>query len=180
MATDTPAESALLLAVAAAEPAVAPHRKDHDLSARLGVPAHVTVAYPFKPWARVDAGELSVLAALCRSTPALEVTFSRTGWFGDDVLFLDPDDPTPIVRLIRRVERAFPDHPIYGGVHDDVHPHLTVGHGTGRSALRAIEREVASHLPVSQLIDELQLWSGPPLASAVPGWRFVRLFPLGG
>ncbi|MGO4598556.1 2'-5' RNA ligase family protein [Terrabacter sp. 2RAF25] len=180
MTSDTSAESALLLAIPAAEPAVARHRERHDLSARMGVPAHVTVAYPFKPWALVEDGDLSALAALCRATPALDLMFSRTGWFGDDVLFLEPDDLGSIVALTRRVERAFPDYPIYGGVFDDLHPHLTVGHGSGVAALRAIEQELASQLPLSQVVDRLQLWSGPPLASATPGWRLMRSFPLGG
>ena len=158
---------------------MARHRHGNDLSARVGVAAHITVAYPFKPWARLDDGDLSVLTALCRSTPAMEVTFSRTGWFGEEVLFLEPDDPAPIVSLIRRVQQAFPDYPIYGGTFDDLHPHLTVGHGSDGSGLRAIEREVAPHLPVSQVVDEVQLWSGPPLASATPGWRLVRAFRLG-
>ena len=42
-------ESALLVAVPAAEPAVAAHRSRLDTSAAVGVPAHITVLYPFLP-----------------------------------------------------------------------------------------------------------------------------------
>jgi hypothetical protein len=41
--------SALIVEVPAAEPAVARHRERLDSSAPLGVPAHITVLYPFLP-----------------------------------------------------------------------------------------------------------------------------------
>jgi hypothetical protein len=177
--TDSPTESALLIVVPAAEPAVGRHRLAHDVAARVGVPAHITVAYPFKPTELLDDGDVSVLAELCATTRALEITFSGTGWFGDDVLFLEPDDAAAIVALTRRVERAFPDHPIYGGVHDDIHPHLTVGHGVGGAVLRAVEREIRPHLPLTQTVTGVELWRGPPLVSQAPGWHRVRAFALG-
>ena len=172
-------ESALLLVVAGAESAVSRHRAAHDRAARVGVPAHLTVAYPFKPAEHLDESDLDVLAAICRSTPAIDLSFSRTGWFGDEVLFLEPDDPAPLVSLVRRIEGAFPDHPMYGGAHDDLHPHLTVGHGAAVAALQQVEREVRAHLPLGDRSTELQLWQGPPLTSEAPGWRSVRSFPLG-
>ena len=42
-------QSALLILVPAAEPAVGEHRARLDASARDGVPAHLTVLYPFLP-----------------------------------------------------------------------------------------------------------------------------------
>lgn len=42
-------ESSLPLVVPEAERAVREHRAEFDLAARVGVPAHITVAYPFKP-----------------------------------------------------------------------------------------------------------------------------------
>jgi hypothetical protein len=42
-------QSALLLPVPAAEAAVGPYRALLDPSARDGVPAHITVLYPFLP-----------------------------------------------------------------------------------------------------------------------------------
>jgi 2'-5' RNA ligase len=177
--TSTPTESALLLVVPAAEPAVGRHRRDHDRAARAGVPAHVTVAYPFKPIERLDGGDVSALFGLVGREPAFEITFSDTGWFGDEVLFLEPDDATAVVSLTRRVERAFPDHPIYGGVHDDLHPHLTIGHGVDPAVLRGVEREVRPHLPLAQIVTRLELWHGPALASGTPGWQRARSFPLG-
>jgi hypothetical protein len=47
-------ETALLLPVPAAEPAVSRHRARFDVAARDGVPAHVTVLYPFLPPAGIS------------------------------------------------------------------------------------------------------------------------------
>src|ERR1700761_7063123 len=47
-------QSALLIRVPAAEPAVGAHRARLDASARDGVPAHLTVLYPFLPPAQID------------------------------------------------------------------------------------------------------------------------------
>ena len=44
-----PTESAVIVAVPAAEPAVRAHRQQFDRAAAWGVPAHVTVLYPFVP-----------------------------------------------------------------------------------------------------------------------------------
>ena len=177
--TNSPTESALLLVVPVAEPAVGRHRLDHDRAAGVGVPAHVTVAYPFKPIELLDDADVSALFDVVATEPAFEITFSDTGWFGDEVLFLEPDDAGPVVSLTRRVERAFPDHPIYGGVHDDVHPHLTIGHDVDAAVLRRVEREVRPHLPLTQAVTRVELWHGPALASGTPGWQRVRSFPLG-
>jgi 2'-5' RNA ligase len=181
MTTPEPSsESALLLVAPATEPAVARHRLACDVAARVGVPAHLTVAYPFKPPELLDDGDVSVLSELFATTRSFEITFSDTGWFGDEVLFLEPEDAAAIVSLTRRVERAFPDYPIYGGAHDDIHPHLTVGHGVGASVLRAVEREVRPHLPLTQMVTRVELWQGPSLATATPGWHRLRAFALGG
>ena len=47
MVTESPRETALILPVADAEPAVARWRLAHDPSAAQGVPARITPLYPF-------------------------------------------------------------------------------------------------------------------------------------
>ena len=52
-------ESALLLLVPVAEAAVGAQRARLDSSARDGVPAHVTVLYPFLPPAEIGPGPVA-------------------------------------------------------------------------------------------------------------------------
>ena len=177
-----PTQTAVVVPVPAAEPVVAAHRQRLDLSAEWGVPAHVTVLYPFVPPGDVQAS-LAALAAAVRLVPAFDCTFATTGWFARDVLWLAPDPAEPFRRLTRAVWSAFPDHPPYAGQHDGSAPHLTVGEravgeqrGLGTDALTRAEADVLGGLPVQQRVDHALLLAGAP----EPGsWRTLHRFPLG-
>lgn len=176
---DIPMESALLLIIPEAEPAVGVHRAEHEAAARVGVPAHITVAYPFKPATDLDPEDMSRLRALFAACPGFVVELAATGWFGSDVLFLDPRDADAIVRLTREVEAAFPDYPIYGGAFDGIHPHLTIAHDCGAEVLQTIAEEVSPSLPIIHTAVAVELWSGPALATQQSGWHLLERFPLG-
>jgi hypothetical protein len=47
--------SALIVTIPEAEEAVAPHRAQFDEAAAFGIPAHVTVLFPFMPPSEVNA-----------------------------------------------------------------------------------------------------------------------------
>lgn len=175
-----PTQSALLLLVPEAESALSPHRRHYDAAARVGVPAHLTIAYPFKPPADLTEHDLQRLRGLISTHAPFDITFSTTGWFGDEVLFLDPDDPTPLHDLIHDVGAAFPDFPIYGGAHAEVHPHVTIGHSVARHLLETAELSVVPSLPITQRATELQLWQGYLPTSGLGTWAQVATFELSG
>ena len=72
-------ESALVLAVPEAEAAVGALRAAHDPSAADGMPAHITLLYPFRDPARVDAALLAELAAFFAQVPAWADCVVRRG-----------------------------------------------------------------------------------------------------
>jgi 2'-5' RNA ligase superfamily len=86
-----PTESAVLVVVPEAESVVADYRADLDPAAGLGVPAHVTVLYPFVPPERVDDAVISALQRTVRSVAAFDVTFARLRCFDRSVLWLAPE-----------------------------------------------------------------------------------------
>ncbi len=175
-------QSALLVLVPAAEPAVAAHRADLDASARDGVPAHFTVLYPFLPPALIDKAVLAALTRLFAGVSAFEFTLDRIGWFGDNVVWLGPRDEEPFRVLTGLVFAAFPDCAPYGGAHENVVPHLTIGHLGDVTVLRAAERTVRPHLPIAAQATEVCLMAGPaPGRPGPPGqWRVLSSFPLHG
>ncbi|MEU6741541.1 hypothetical protein [Streptosporangium sandarakinum] len=63
-----PTRTALIVPIPEAEEAVGPFRAALDVSAGWGVPAHVTVLYPFLPPERIDS---RVLAALTGTIAAV-------------------------------------------------------------------------------------------------------------
>ena len=176
-------ETALIIECPAAEAAVGRHRARYDWAAGVGVPAHFTVVYPFRPVDALTVGDHERLADLFEAEPAFRVHGSRTAWFADQVLYVPPDDPEPILDLIAAVTAAFPDRPPYGGAHDTVVPHLTVGHDSPVAALQDAERDVLRALPFVQDVTTVALWRGPAPGSdpgSEPGsWRRVRGYALG-
>jgi 2'-5' RNA ligase len=173
-----PTEAAVIIPIPSAERIVAEHRRELDPAASLGVPAHVTVLYPFVPPRKLDGEVVSRLSAVVRSADPFECTFSRCDWFGEDVLWLAPDPDRPFRDLTMAVANEFPDYPPYGGAFDDPVPHLTVGEVKGGTAdqLRAAEAAVTPKLPIVVRIEHALLIAG----SREPGsWRTVLTLPLG-
>jgi len=119
-----------------------------DANARLGIPAHITVLFPFMPPQAIDPAALTKLERLCAAARQFRFQLDRTAWFGDEVLWLAPRDPGPFRALSRAVAEAFPAFPPYGGQFGDSTPHLTVGHGHPLTSLRAAEESVRPHLPI--------------------------------
>jgi 2'-5' RNA ligase len=121
----------------------------------IGIPAHVTLLFPFVPVARLDAVVISALAEVVAETPAFDFTLAQTGRF-PDTLYLAPAPPQPFVRLTEAIEARFPEYPAYEGVHDAIVPHLTVAHGD-TALMDEAERHVAAGLPVAARADEVVL-----------------------
>ncbi len=175
-------ESALLVAVPEAERAVGEHRARLDSSARDGVPAHLTVLYPFLPPAAVDGAVLTSLRRLFAGFAPFGVTLDRVSWFGEEVVWLAPRDDRPFRALTGATWAAFPECPPYGNKYADVIPHLTIGDHHDRAALRAAAEAVRGHLPVAARAAEVTLMAGPaPGNLAIPPgqWRALATFPLG-
>lgn len=140
--------SALVVAVEEVEPAVAELRVDLDPVTRLGVPAHVTVLFPFIPAREIDNDVVNRLADTFRDVPAFTHSFVRTEWFGDDVLWLASNAHATLRSLTDLVVSNFPDHPPYEGQFDEVVPHLTVADRAPVDAMRAAEHQLQQHLPI--------------------------------
>ncbi len=169
--------SAVVAVVPEAEPAVAQWRAELDRATALGVPAHVTVLYPFVPPDQLTTGVVDALRAVVTRTPAFDVTFADTGWFGQDVVWLSPTPAEPFRALTAAVWRAFPQHPPYGGIFPEVVPHLTIGERAPLPRLRAAEAAVRRDLPVVAPVREVSLLAG---SHEPDSWRVLETLPLRG
>jgi 2'-5' RNA ligase len=171
-------ETAVLIPVASAETAVSKHRRRLDVAAPKGVPAHVTVLFPFVPPTDVDDQVIARLAAVFAAASPFDCTFDRCAWFGDDVLWLAPESDREFRSLTEQVVARFPGYPPYGGVYDDVVPHLTVGESRRGTVeeLRAAEHDIGGQLPIAARIDHALLMAGTDQPDS---WRTVARLPLG-
>ncbi|WP_092650686.1 2'-5' RNA ligase family protein [Actinopolymorpha singaporensis] len=174
--TRLPPESAVIVPVPEAEPAVGHLRSRLDPAAAEGVPAHVTVLYPFVPPALIDARVLAKAGEAVRTVPSFRARFTSVEWFGDQVVWLSPEPARAFAELIIAVCERFPEYPPYGGVHAEVVPHLTVGDGAPTAELRRAAELVRGHLPISTEVATAHVICG----SSEPGsWHTIAELPLG-
>jgi len=177
--SDVELQSALLLTVPAAEAAVGAHRARLDASARDGVPAHLTVLYPFLPPAEIGPGVLAELSRLFAGMSRFYFTLDRVRWFGESVVWLGPSDESPFRALTMLASATYPSCSPYGGVYEDVVPHLTLGHLGSLTELRAAAEAVQPLLPIATEATEVTLMAGPDPGRQPGRWHTVASFPLG-
>jgi 2'-5' RNA ligase len=105
-------------------------RRTHDRAAGLGVPAQVTILYPFVTAAELTPAVRADVASIAAEVRAFTVRFeSAARWPG--LVYLEPAPSSPFTALIDRAAAAFPEHPPYAGAISEVIPHLTVAETAG-------------------------------------------------
>jgi 2'-5' RNA ligase len=167
-------DSALIVEVPEAEPLVRDWRAEYDWSAKHGVPAHITLLFPFVPTEKVDGQLLSDLRELFSSEASFAFELARVSRF-PDVAWLAPEPSDPFSSLTNLIAARHPDYPPYEGMHDVVIPHLTVAEGDSELQDR-VEAALAEHLPIAAQADDVVL-----LFEDEDGlWHEAHRFPLSG
>jgi 2'-5' RNA ligase len=166
-------ETALLVPVREAEPLVRHHRHARDPVAPLGVPAHVTVLYPFVPPDDVDQDVCDAIAAVVEGFAPFDFSLREVRRFPDGVVYLAPEPPEPFVAITRALTARWPEFPPYGGAYDAVIPHLTVAATNGGADLAALEAELNGGLPIPARADAVWLMEGQPKDR----WAIRAVFP---
>ncbi|WP_086695310.1 2'-5' RNA ligase family protein [Streptomyces recifensis] len=164
--------SGLIVRVPEAEPLVRAWRDRLDPSASAGVPAHVTVLFPFLDARSIDDGVCAAIGEVLGRHESFTVRFERCGRF-PGVLYLDPEPDAGFRGLTEAVVERWPDNPPFGGQFDDVVPHLTVAQGHGDDVLRDAQAALLSGLPVTARVSAVDL-----LIYDGTRWRQRASFPL--
>jgi hypothetical protein len=169
-------ESSILIPVPAAEPAVGSWRATHDPVASLGVPAHITLLYPFRAPEPLDWSVLREPASFFAALSPVPFVLARTDTF-PGVLYLAPEPAVPFVRLTEGLVARFPDCPPYGGAYPNITPHLTVAKLNEPAGLDEVvagfSTAAAAALPIATTAAEAWL-----MESGDDGrWSIRRRFP---
>jgi 2'-5' RNA ligase superfamily len=167
------AETALLVPVAAAEPLVRKHRMALDPVAPLGVPAHITVLYPFLPPDRVDQPVCDAIAEVLAGFAGFDFALTSVRQFPEGVLYLAPEPAEPFAAITNALTARWPDHPPYGGTYADLVPHLSVATVNGTPAAN-LAAELDGGLPLRTRADAVWLMEGQP----EDRWAIRAVFPL--
>jgi 2'-5' RNA ligase len=140
------ADTALVVVVPEAEPYVSALRERYDPSAAVGMPAHITVLFPFIPFEQLSSDVLHRIDLTCATTRPFDFHLSSFARF-PDCFYLKPEPAQPFVDLTLRVVAEFPAYPPYRGLFDSIVPHLTVAQG-GEDDLIEAERLLKRAHPV--------------------------------
>jgi 2'-5' RNA ligase len=137
-----------------------------------GMPAHVTLLFPFPRLDQLDPAALADLTALFATTPTVRVAFDEAGQF-PEVVYLAPEPRGWFVRLTEALSRRFGLLP-YGGLYPSIVPHLTVARHPDPAVLSEIAASLGRSLPIEAEIREVWLMEEEPDGR----WRRAARFAL--
>jgi 2'-5' RNA ligase len=171
-------ESALVVRVEEAEALVAATRERFDRSAIRGMPAHVTLLYPFRHPDLFDADTRGALRAYFAGHAPFR--FQLAGLCGfPGVLYLVPLPLEPFDALARGLAERFPDTPPYGGAIADPVPHLTVAQEPPAESLAQVSDGLLARLEGALPIP-CEARAGSLAVKRAGRWSLAEQFPLGG
>ena len=136
-----------------------PWREQYDQESFVKVPAHITLLYPFVPPEIVNEA-VTQLTPICADTLPFEVALSKYGRF-EDALFLEPENPEPIMDLFHKLAEAFPGYTANEGKHcGELHPHLTLAQSGDPGELEKIKLPPKPNF--SFTVNKIHLYLGSP------------------
>jgi len=169
-------ESALVVEVEAAEPVVGHWRRRYDPAARLGMPAHVTALFPFRPVGSLSSAEMNTLGRVAAQIERCRFQLTAVEQF-PGVVWLRPEPDNWCRELTSALTAQFPDCLPYGGRFSDSVPHLTVGQFADEADLQRVQQSlrdgIATSLPLDCLAAALSLFVSDNTGS----WSVAARFP---
>src|SRR6267143_2073478 len=171
-------ESALVVLVPEAEAVVKPFRDQYDPSAAAGMPAHITLLYPFKVPDEVDQMTLDRLRDCFACFEPIPFSLGTLQRFPDAVLYLAPEPDESFRQLTVSIWNLFPETPPYGGKWPDIIPHLSVAQLANEQQLTAIATDFAKasqdELPIHATASKVAL-----MENRSGRWKVRVMFRLG-
>lgn len=162
----------LVIPVPAADAVLAPVAQRYPDAVRPGVPAHISLLYPFLPQSELDETVTAALHTICAEQTPMVVRFARCCRSGGFVS-LRPEPPAELETLTSAVRQRWPEVVPYEGRYGEVEPHVTAALGTSEETAAAIEGHVGARLPIPAQLREawLVVFTGQ--------WSLRQRFPFG-
>jgi 2'-5' RNA ligase len=149
-------QTGLVIPVQAADALLAAVGTRYPGTVREGVPAHVSLLYPFVAAAELDERVSGALGELVAEQAPMPVQLAEC-YHREGFVALRPDPIDGLRELISKTHRRWPDVVPYEGAYRDVEPHVTVALRCSEETAVTIEREVTARLPLSAELREAWL-----------------------
>jgi 2'-5' RNA ligase len=171
-------ESALVVLVPEAEAVAKPFRDRYDPSAAAGMPAHITLLFPFRAPNDVDDITLGNLRGCFARFEPIRFSLGTVKRFSSDVLYLAPEPDESFRQLTRAIWKLFPERPPYGGKWPDIIPHLSLAWLADEVRLTEVADDFvkasAGKLPIAAIASEVAL-----MDNRSGRWKVEATFSLG-
>jgi hypothetical protein len=170
-----PLESLLGIHVPEAEALVNPWHQRHHERAVFGVPAHITLLYPFIPPIHITPTLLEELRIFFSTISSFHVILARLDYFPNThVFYLAPEPAEPLRVLIELLTDRYPNILPYGGAFEKVIPHLTIAHNADPEVIQQITETFHHFEPLEIRITETCLM----VQLENQRWQIRTRFPL--
>ena len=144
----------------------------------VGMPAHITLLYPFKSPDKIDGAVLDTLSHFFSHFRQFKYSLMTINQFPSETLYLVPEPEDPFRELTLGIWRCYPETPPYRGRYSTVVPHLTVADRMSEQRLGEVAREfeqaVQGRLPIHGHAGEVTL-----MDSRSGRWAINTTFRLG-
>jgi len=146
------APTVIIVPVPEAEPAVDLLRRANTPDGAEGMPAHVTLIYPFTEDSQLVADRIAEVRAVLEQFSAFEFVLSEVRRFdnlpNESYVWLAPTPGWPFVQMVEELASAFREYPPFGGAFATVIPHLTIAASTDADLLDRVANQAAAALPI--------------------------------
>ena len=157
-------ESTLVILVPEAEGLVRSFRERYHPSAKAGMPAHITLLYPFKSPNEIDGLVLDTLSQCFSRFPPVKFSLTTINRFPGETLYLVPEPEDPLRELILAIWRCYSETPPYRGQYSTIIHHLPAADRSGligdqelAEIAREFEQAAEGRLPLQALAAEVTL-----------------------
>jgi len=169
-------ETAIVVPVEGAELLLSAAARAFGFDRPPGVPAHVTLLYPFVDAERLVVGHAHEAQRALSDVQPFECSFSSIGCFDDPpvAIYLEPKPVEQFSAMIEALIAAFPKFPPYAGAVEEVVPHLTIVETADRNLWAEVEEWVKPQLPVRTSVQGFSIY-----VQTDTGWVERFKLPLG-
>jgi hypothetical protein len=170
-------QTAIIVRVSEAEEVVEEWLRSYTSAGADGMPAHITLLYPFADTSRYVAGMGKLVDQALNGTGPIPFSLTSAEYFKGtpNTLYLAPDPAAPFVAMTKALVAEFPEYQPYGGAFPSIIPHLAVAQHDDLDVLVRIEDQLKPALPIEAVASEAQLMEHAPSPN---GWRRRRSFDL--
>lgn len=152
-------ETAIIIPMSRCEQMLADVAGDLNLERVQGMPAHVTLLYPFVEATRLGPDVAAEARRALSDVRPFRCEFSTFGRFTDPpaALYLEPVPERPFRTMTALLEQAFGTR-AYGGAFDEVIPHLTLVESSDTSAWIRVESLIGPALPIVEIVSGFSIY----------------------